>query len=179
MSLSSTLEENETILRSVRKHWFFLFSNAFGLLFAYIVPFVALIAAEKISLFQKFSIATSPSLVPIVVFFSGLWTLCMWVSFFGSWTMYFLDTWTITNMRVIMVNQRGLFRRSVASFRLDKLQEITIDTDGVLATMFGFGTIHAVTAGADDEFIMRGAPDPEGLKALILKNTPHETPNIS
>lgn len=176
MSQPVSLEENEAILSSVRKHWFFIVGNCISLLFAYSVPFVALIAAQEMSLFQKFSFSTSPNLMPMLVFFSGLWSLFMWIAFFNSWTIYFLDTWTITNMRVIVVNQRGLFSRTVASFRLDRLQEITVDTDGFLATMLGFGTIHAVTAGADDEFIMRGAPDPEGLKALILAHTPQ---NIS
>ena len=173
MSHPAALEENEVILRSVRKHWFFIVGNSITLLFVYIVPFAALIVAGQLSLFQKFTFAISVNLVPALIFFAGLWTLCVWIAFFNSWTIYFLDTWTITDMRVIVVVQRGLFRRSVASFRLDKLQEITIDTDGFLATMLGFGTIHAVTAGMDDEFIMRGAPDPEGLKALILEHTPH------
>jgi uncharacterized membrane protein YdbT with pleckstrin-like domain len=175
MSYPTALEENEVILSSVRKHWFFIVGNSIALLVAYIVPFAALIAVGELSLFQKFSFTTSPNLAPALLFFAGLWTLCIWIAFFNSWTIYFLDTWTITNMRVIVVVQRGLFRRSVASFRLDRLQEITIDTDGFLATMLGFGTIHAVTAGADDEFIMRGAPDPEGLKALILAHIPHDT----
>jgi len=175
MSLTITLEENEVLLRSVRKHWFFMLGSSVTLLFAYAVPFAALAAANQISLFQKFSFVTSPTLVPILLFLSGLWTLVLWVAFFSTWTIYFLDSWTITNMRVIVVNQRGLFRRSVASFRLDRLQEIAVDTDGFIATMLGFGTIHAVTAGSDDEFIMHGAPDPEGLKALILEHTPHET----
>jgi len=68
-----------------------------------------------------------------------------------------------------MTNQTGFWRRSISSFRLERLQEVNIEIDGLLSTLLDFGTLRAETAGHGDEDIhMNNLPDPKGLKALIM-----------
>jgi uncharacterized membrane protein YdbT with pleckstrin-like domain len=91
------------------------------------------------------------------------------MAFFGVWTNYYLDVWTVTNKRLITVDQRGLFNRETGSFRLERLQDVNVSVRGILATLIGYGDLQAETASEDRDFVARGIPDPQELKALILK----------
>lgn len=161
-------ESDEQILISVRRHWFFIVVESIGLLCVYLAPFTLAIVATHVPALAPLAHMLPKAPQALWLFIGALWTLILWMAFFVAWTNYYLDTWTVTNSRVMVINQRGLFRRSIASFRIDRLQEINIETDGIIATLLDFGTIHALTAGHDDEFIMVGAPEPEKIKNLIL-----------
>ena len=76
----------------------------------------------------------------------------------------------MTDRRIISIDQKSLFVRSIGSFRLERLQDMNIEIPGVLATMFNYGNIEAQTAsGSEEEFQVHGLPDPRGIKAIILK----------
>lgn len=170
------LEEDETILKVVRKHWFILFSQMFGVVIAGILPFIL------IALSSAFSITTTLLTElrvdgTVISFFSGVWLLIINIALVGIWTDYYLDMWIITNKRIISIDQQGFFRRSVSSFRFERLQDITVDIKGFIETMLDFGRITADTAG-HDPFTIRGIPNPRGVKALILEHADHVHPNL-
>lgn len=162
------LEPNETILRVVRKHWFILFSQVFSISIAGIFPFLL---ASLVSLFPALSdlIAKLHITGAHVSFFSGVWLLLISIALIGIWTDYYLDMWIITNKRIISIDQQGFFRRSVSSFRFERLQDITVDIQGFIETMLDFGRITADTAG-HDPFTIRGIPNPREVKSLILEH---------
>src|SRR5690606_4537603 len=89
---------------------------------------------------------------------------------FNGWTDWYLDLWTITNLRLIAIDQRGLFRRSVSSFRYERLQDINVEINGLIPTFLDFGTLEAQTAGhGESDFLFAGAPHPREIKAKILE----------
>ncbi len=163
------LEPEEAVLRLVRKHWFILLCRTAGIVFGGLAPLIliTLILASD----------TGARLVPNIhlfykpaVFFGTAWSLMVWMVLFGSWTDYYLDMWLITNKRVIAIDQRGFFNRSVASFRLERLQDITVDIRGIIPTLLDFGTVKADTASHSDVFVIRGAPRPREIKSLIQEH---------
>ncbi len=164
------LEDDEMIVKTVRKHWFILFAKTIGIAIFAIVPpillFAGLIGAEYI---PNHRINTDALYGP-TGFFSAAWFLVMWMMLFGIWTDYYLDMWIITTKRVIAIDQQGFFRRKVASFRLERLQNVTIDIFGIIATLLNFGHITAETAGNTEAFRISGVPDPRGIKALIQEH---------
>ena len=86
------------------------------------------------------------------------------------WTNYYLDVWTITNKRLIAIDQHGLFHRETASFRLERLQDMNVEINGIIATFLDYGILEAQTAGGDDDkFRATGLPHPRELKSLILE----------
>jgi uncharacterized membrane protein YdbT with pleckstrin-like domain len=87
-----------------------------------------------------------------------------------TWTNYYFDLWIVTNKRIIDVEQKGLFRREVSSLRLDNIQNIVIDMNGIMPTLLRYGNVHVHTAGASHEiFIIRTANDPEHIKNIITE----------
>jgi uncharacterized membrane protein YdbT with pleckstrin-like domain len=85
------------------------------------------------------------------------------------WTDYYLNVWCVTNKRIVNVHQIGLFRRKIGSFRLERMQDVNVEINGVLATLLDYGTIHVQTASADmEEFKASFLPRPQEIKSVIL-----------
>ncbi len=80
---------------------------------------------------------------------------------------YYLDVWYITNQKIIDVEQRGLFNRKISTFRLDMIQDTTIEVPGILATFIGYGDIHIQTAGRNEKFTLRGVNNPARVNQII------------
>lgn len=163
------LEDDEKILFQVRKHWFVLAVQIFGVVVVAILPyflFVAVLSNESLATLLRTHVATG-----YVVGLSSLWLLIIWMTLFNIWTNYYLDVWTITNKRLVVADQKGFFYRTTASFRLDRLQDIEISVDGILATLLDYGSLELQTAGEERNFRATGLPYPGTLKATILRAT--------
>jgi len=160
------LEEDEVILLQVRKHWFVLCVQFFLVLFLALFP--------GVFLFFVLNSATMTKVLPFntsifIALYSG-WLIVMWMILFSIWTNYYLDVWTVTNKRLIAVNQRGFFSRVVASFRLERMQDISVSVHGIIATFLDFGTLEIQTAGEEGNFKVSGVPSPADIKAVILSS---------
>lgn len=162
------LESDETILAVVRKHWFLLSLQIFGVLIGALTPLLLLIVIQFIPTDFLDTLGISLN-TPLIVGIYTSWLILSWMALFGVWTNYYLDVWTVTNKRLVTVDQRGLFHRDTGSFRLERLQDINVNIRGIIATFLKFGDLEAETASSDKSFIARGIPDPQELKALILK----------
>ncbi len=160
------LEQDEVVLAQVRKHWFLICMQMFGVAIGAVLPPLFLFALESTPLITVLDISEMGS--ELVALYTG-WLVFIWMSLFGVWTNYYLDVWTVTNKRLITVDQRGLFHRDTGSFRLERLQDVNVNVRGILATFLKFGDLEAETASGDKNFVARGIPDPQDLKALILK----------
>lgn len=167
------LDTDERILLVVRKHWFILLRESIVPILLFVIPvglyFLTDFWVEKAAYVDRL-VGSVPQKGALILFFICLWGLVNWMMLFLIWTDYYLDMWTITNRRIIAIDQRGLFRRAVASFRYERLQDINIEINGFIATMLDFGSLHAQTASAyRDAFEIIGVPNPRAIKALILR----------
>jgi len=163
------LEQSEKIIYTARRHWFVILGRVLGILLLFIAPVIVYIFITTYGFPMPRLI--SGSLVFLSAALLSIWTLVLWILLFVIWTNYFLDVLIITNRKVIDIEQRGLFSREVSSFPLERIQDITIDIDGVIPTFLNFGDVHVQTAGAGGsrEFILRGAMHPASVKERILK----------
>ena len=164
-------EPDEDIILILRKHYFVLIPFVSLILIASILPLIL-----YFSLINDF-LPISKEFIPKIqnvfetwkVFGYSVWLLILWVIFFIEWTDYYLDFWVITNKRIIDAEQKGFFNREVISFRYEQIQDITVETKGVVGTFFKFGTLHIQTAGEKKDIIIYDADKPEEARSLILK----------
>lgn len=167
------LQENERVIKAVRQHWLIfvlevLFLAALALLPAlqFILPGVAETMGISLTLGSS------------ALFLTATWLFFVWVTFFVVWTNYYLDTWIVTDKRVIDIEQKGLFNRSVSECHLDRVQDVTTEVKGFLPTLLKYGDVIIQTAGEQGRFVMRNVPDPYGIKDAIVqahKTTPSAT----
>lgn len=161
-----TLEQGERTITTIRKHWFVLLRDLVFAFLLYLLPIVAYLFLQFMPSLGGESALPSLSVPANILFFLlVLWTFLFWLRLFGVWTDYYLDTWTVTTKRVIDIEQEGFFRRRVGSFRIDKIQDITVSVTGIIPTLLDFGSIHVETAGSNtDEFTIVDIPNPRRLK---------------
>lgn len=163
------LEADEKIIEVIRKHWFIIVTELAGLAFLACLPLLAEIFFASLPDAATASLPDLPALAPYFIFGSAAWVLIVLMMAAAAWTHYYLDLWVITTRRVVLIDQRGFFRRFISSFRLERLQDMNIEINGIIPTLLNFGTIEAQTAGGSNErFESKHMPDPKRIKATIL-----------
>lgn len=164
-------EKDEKTLILVRKHWFIITTQLCATAFGALLPLILLLALS----FFPFGTQVQNAIAEysaVATFLYLAWLLISWMAAWNAWTNYYLDVWIITNKRLIAIDQQGLFSRATGSFRLERLQDINVEINGIIATMLDYGTLQAQTAaGSDTEFRATGLPHPRELKAIILSAT--------
>jgi hypothetical protein len=161
------LESDEEVLRVVRCHWFYIGMHAFSLIIFSLLPIAFVyFVADKVP--QELG-ETVRFYIPHLLFLYTAWLLVMWMILASLWTDYYLDIWCITNKRIIKVDQVALFRRKTGSFRLERMQDVNVEVNGIIATLLDYGTVHVQTASADvEEFKASFLPKPQEVKSVIL-----------
>ncbi len=160
------LDKDEKIILQVRKHWFILFAETLFLVFLLLLPVIVIIGISLLKTSGFIEIAGNETFLYIIL--TSLWLIFVWVTFFVIWTDYYLDILIVTDKRIIDIEQKGLFSREVSTFRLDRIQDITTEVHGLIATLIDFGNVHIQTAGEKREFIAKGIPEPAKVKKQIL-----------
>jgi len=161
------LEADERILLQVRKHWFVLSMQMLSVVVLALVPLI-LYAGALMFVRIPGIILTNTG---IIIILYTTWLILMWMALFNVWTNYYLDLWTITNKRLIAVDQKGFFSRTTASFRLERLQDIIVNIHGIVPTLFNYGSLEIQTAGEEKNFKATGLPNPSAIKGIILNST--------
>jgi len=163
------LEQDEKIIFIAHKHWFVMLGRILSISLLLIAPII-------IFVFISTSELSIPRLIlGNLVFLSAallsIWSLILWLLLFIIWTNYFLDMLIVTNKKVIDIEQKSLFSREISSFPLEKIQDITINIDGIIPTFLNFGDVYLQTAGDDEDrkFMLKGAKKPAFVKGRILK----------
>ncbi len=155
---------NEHVVRYIRKHWILFVFQVIPLFILALVPaifpeFVRLLLPDFLGRFAN-----------ILWAFYFMWLMVLWVYGFVLWTEYYLDMWVVTDKKVIDANQKSLFSREVSTVEIEKIQDVTVDVDGLIATIFGYGTLKIQTAGDAREFVMTFVADAEACKQTILES---------
>jgi uncharacterized membrane protein YdbT with pleckstrin-like domain len=162
-----TLNPDEKLIKVVRKHWLVFVLDHFYLVILAIAPLVfSGMFLAIISGLPAVSQLWDLKLLGVFIYF--LWLLGLWSALAISLTNYYLDVWYVTDERLVDVDQKGLFLRNEATVRFSQIQDMTIETSGILGTFFGFGTIMVQTAGESPEFQMKNVVNPEQLKEQML-----------
>ncbi len=169
------LEADEHVVLKARKHWLLFLIQLLPYVVLALMPFLI-----------RPLLNLAPELARYASFFDyssalgraglGVWLLLVWTGGWGSFTRYFLNLWVLTNERLVEIEQKGYFRREVSSLLLTRVQDVTTKISGVLPSLLDIGDISVQSAGAVNEFNMRGIARPQQMRDLILKYVPEEEP---
>ncbi len=163
------LEASEVVLKVVRKHWFVVMAEFVGVFLVGFLPLLLSLIYIQAEEFIPTQVSTLiQSFNYFFAFGAVVWILFSILTGFVIWTHYYLDLWVVTDRRIIVIDQIQFFNRKVSSFRLERLQDMKALVNGIIPTFLNYGTLHAHTAGTDeDNFTTTGLPDPRGLQSII------------
>lgn len=156
------MEDKEKIIKIIHRHWFDILEQYFLIL---IITFGIIGAFFAFPVF--FPDLTGESYT-LFLFLETLFALAIWILGFVIWVDYYFDIWIITNERVINIEQKGFFTRTMSELKISKIQDITTDVVGAIPTVLNFGDVHIQTAGEQERFFFRQVPDPYGLKSILV-----------
>lgn len=157
------LDKDEHVIFQIRRHWFVFATQVTSLMILAIVPLFVLMVVDASNL----QIELNGSFAALATFAYSWWLMILWIIGYVFWTGYFLDVWIMTNKKLLDVEQHGLFSREVSILHLDKIQDITSEVNGLLATVVNYGDIHVQTAGQQREFIIRSVPNPDEVRKKL------------
>lgn len=75
-------------------------------------------------------------------------------------SIYTTNELVVTNENILLIKQNALFDRKVSQLNLAKIQDVSVDQDGIVPTMLNYGTITIETAGEASNYTYTNAPDP-------------------
>ncbi|MCW1888056.1 MAG: PH domain-containing protein [Candidatus Moranbacteria bacterium] len=157
-------KENEQVLHVVHRHWFNLASHFFLLLVIFVIIF------GGISFFLiLFPEATDAGGKKVLVFIQNSFFLFMWLYSFMLWIDYYFDVWIITDERILNIEQKGLFIRTISEVHYSRIQDISTSVNGIIPTVLNFGDLLLQTASENERISFRQVGDPNGLKDEIMR----------
>ncbi|MFA6254598.1 MAG: PH domain-containing protein [Patescibacteria group bacterium] len=83
--------------------------------------------------------------------------------------VWYFQTFIITNQRIIDVDQKGMFQKTVSDIPLTKIQDIFYQTQGIWQTLAKTGNISIVLPDSKTKIEIKNVAQPHKLQQLILQ----------
>lgn len=155
----------ENIIKIIRKDVFILVKKVMFFLLLAVLP--ALLFNFAVSNVYP-NMMMDKTIYAIMILAISFYYLFVWLFFFFSFIDYYLDVWIITNERVIDIQQKGFFSRVISEQRLYRIQDVTSEIHGAIATIFRYGDVHVQTAGTQQRFYFHEVPNPDAVRNEII-----------
>ncbi len=151
---TQTLKKDETVIAIIRKHWITIFWPSLGSL---------VVLGLLIGFYD--------------LFFGALWSFIVWLILLAGviifaiyhWVIHFFDSFIITNMRIIDIDQTGLFKRTVSETMLENVEDVTYTIAGILATSLDYGAVSVQTAAAQNKIEINNVQHPRKVQEMIIE----------
>lgn len=144
------------------RHWFILAIRVAKFVLAAVLPIFIYILIPN-------SVEISAEILRWIALMALIYYSFVWSTSCYAVTMYLLDTWIVTDQRILNNNQHGFFSRTVSELQLSRIQDISVNVSGFIPTLLNFGNIEIQTAGSVNKFIFQQVPDPNKVKEEIMK----------
>ena len=106
-------------------------------------------------------------------FFQAVWFFLVLAFAVESFIGWYYNIYIVTDERIIDVDFYSLIYKSVSEAKIEKIEDVTATTAGVLGAMFDYGTLTLQTAAEQREFDFANVPHPakvmKFLNELILE----------
>jgi len=160
-----TQHPGEKVEFSLRRHPIAFLGPIFVIVILMVLPFAArLVFLQGGPIGPQNALAEAGLKLLVAVYYLGIW-----VFFFSEFTDYYLDINIVTNDRILDINQKGLFGRSVAELDLTRVQDVHSEIKGIIPTMLDYGKLTVQTAATEENFVFEQVPHPHQVRQRILE----------
>lgn len=154
--------ENEEIVLFLRRHWLTLIFKLIPAIFFLGTLLAIFFLKESLLIYFDWEI------VFFNLFYVSLF-MFFWILLFIIWIDYYLDVWIVTDQRIVNIEQKSLFRRSISELEMGKIQDVTAEVTGVIPTLFNYGYVYVQTAGEKERFVFQQVSCPTRVKNIIMQ----------
>lgn len=158
-------DEEEELLAEIRKHPFGLFVILLtGFLIA-VALFVGVAFLASTSFLESVGLQGTNA---AVVFAGFLLSLLVIVVTMINAHLYYNNVIFVTNEKIAQVLFITLFNRKISQLSIGDVQDVTVQQDGFLPNLLGYGTLVIETAGEQQNYTFTFIPHPyENSKVII------------
>ena len=157
--------KDEKVILLLRRHWSVLVLKLLVWVIVGVLPVAFYLFDPEV--FSK--ALANEVLQTICLLLLSVYYLYVWLFIFYSFIDYYLDTWIVTDRRIINIEQKGLFAREASEQKLFRIQDVTSELRGMLPTFLNFGTVYIQTAAEEPRFVFKQIPDPTRVAQTIIK----------
>ncbi|MCL5008838.1 MAG: PH domain-containing protein [Patescibacteria group bacterium] len=97
------------------------------------------------------------------------WTVLVLLYALNKYLLWLVNAYLVTNQRVISVEYKNLFSKTVEEVDLQSVAAISCKTQGILESLFKTGKVIITFSNASKTFVLDKIREPEDLKETILK----------
>ncbi|MBI4032837.1 PH domain-containing protein [Candidatus Berkelbacteria bacterium] len=105
----------------------------------------------------------------VTSFLIGFWLIAVPLIVGYTWFIWWNGMYVLTNLRLIDIDQRRVFHRTVSELPIDMVQDVTFDVRGPVATLLNFGTVIVQTTGGGTTIELEQVTDPQSVQQAILR----------
>lgn len=163
-----TQEKEEQVILFLRQHLIVMLPSLLLVLLLLVAP---------ILLFPLFfQIVPLPFSIPSQYLVVGvaLWYVVTFGVALTSFLRWFFNIYILTNIRIIDVDFIHLVYKEFSEARLDKIQDLSYKSGGVMASFFDYGNVYVETAGGTPNIEFDAVPNPakvvETISSLLGTN---------
>ncbi len=146
------LEEDETIVRIVHKHWLLGVKTLFWPVLVFCVLVAVLAAAFSEPVLYVIGILASVTVV---------WGV-------RNFLDYYLDAWMIMDTGIVDVAWHGWFHRQSSRVLFSDVQGVSYEIQGLWGTLLRYGTISVEKISTGNAISLDSVPNPRAVERLIL-----------
>jgi hypothetical protein len=95
------------------------------------------------------------------------WYLLLTGFILESFLSWFFNVYIVTDERIIDVDFVSLIYKNVSFAKIDKIEDVTVQTGGVLQAVFNYGSVFIQTAAEKREFDFADVPQPAKVSQLL------------
>lgn len=156
------MQPGERVICQLKRHPFGLFGIYAVLAMVIVAAVLAVVAAPKL-----FTSMTSQNQA---VFALGALIVCAITGLFTyvGVVVYKGNRWIVTSDSITQITQISLFNKQTSQLSMANLEDVTVEQNGIMQTMFGFGRLRAETAGEKSKFVFDFCPRPQEYAKMII-----------
>jgi len=151
-------EKKEKIVLLLRRHWSTNIFWCFLTVLMILAPFILIVFPLLSFLPSRFY------LIAVIMWY--LLTLGITFEKFLSW---FFNVFIITDEKVIDVDFFSLVYQEVSQAKIDKIQDVTYKSGGLLRAVFNYGDVFIQTAGKTQQIEFESVPHPAKVVKVLNK----------
>ncbi|MEA2056645.1 MAG: PH domain-containing protein [Patescibacteria group bacterium] len=148
--------EGEEIVLMLRRHPITLFKPVVISLIIFFLPFLFFSS-------PMLNFMTSKLITAFVI---G-WYMILTSFVLESFLTWFFNVFIITDERIIDVDFSSLIFKNVSSAKIDNIEDITVATGGVVASIVDYGTVYIQTSAEVPELEFEDVPNPNKVSKVL------------
>ena len=99
------------------------------------------------------------------------WYEALFGYFLASFIHWYFNIFIVTNKRIIDIDFLFLLYKKFSETKIEKVQDISFKTGGIMATMLNYGDVMIQTAGELPNFVFEKVPHPSKVVHIISELT--------